>query len=164
MRARVVGYVGTSEQGPVANVVPHAAGVQATHVSGVKLHRMPRFHDMRGYVTAGEVQTHIPFPIQRYFLVYGVPSQEIRGEHAHKTLHQFLICVHGSCHVVADDGRMRCEFQLDDPSVGIYIPPRVWCVQYKHSADAVLLVLASEPYDASDYIREYSEFLAFLAR
>ena len=162
--ARIVGYVGAKEPGEFANVVPEAAGVQSTDVSGVKLYRMPRFHDMRGDVSAGEVQTHIPFSIQRYFLVYGVPSKEIRGEHAHKTLHQFLICVHGSCHVVADDGRIRREFRLDDPSIGIHIPPSIWCVQYKHSADAVLLVLASEPYDASDYIREYSEFLAFLAR
>jgi UDP-2-acetamido-3-amino-2,3-dideoxy-glucuronate N-acetyltransferase len=161
--ARIVGYMGAKEHGPLVNMVSVAAGIQSTDVRGVTLHRLPSFHDMRGEVSVGEVQAHIPFPIQRYFLVYDVPSKEIRGEHAHKTLHQFLTCVHGSCHIVVDDGRTRREFKLDNPSLGVHIPPRVWCVQYRHSADAVLLVLASEPYNASDYIRDYSEFLAFLA-
>jgi hypothetical protein len=72
--------------------------------------------------------------------------------------------VHGSCHIVADDGVSRQEFVLDRPEVGVYIPPLVWAVQYKYSPDAVLLVLASDPYDPADYIRNYSAFLEIAGR
>jgi len=71
--------------------------------------------------------------------------------------------VHGRCHVVADDGDTRQEFILDNPTVGIYLPPMVWATQYKYTEDAVLLVLASEPYDSDDYIRDYSAFLQLAA-
>jgi hypothetical protein len=98
--------------------------------------------------------------VKRYFLVFGVSNQQIRGEHAHRTLHQFLICVHGSCHIVADDGSTRQEFALDEPNIGLHLQPMTWAVQYKYSADAVLLVLASDSYDAGDYIRNYAEFLS----
>jgi dTDP-4-dehydrorhamnose 3,5-epimerase-like enzyme len=92
-------------------------------------------------------------------LVFDVPSKEVRGEHAHKECHQFLVCIKGSCHVVADDGKQRQEFILDKPNKGIYLPPLVWGIQYKYSKDAVLMVFASEHYDTNDYIRNYSEFL-----
>lgn len=161
---RIVGYVGAKEREPEAAPIPNKAGVQTTKVLGVTVHKMPGVHDLRGYLSFGEAEKHVPFPIRRYFLVYGVPSQEIRGEHAHKKLDQFLICVRGSVNVVADDGKTRQEVVLDDPSIGIYIPPGVWCVQYKHSADAVLLVLASRAYEAADYIRNYSEFLEYIGQ
>lgn len=96
-------------------------------------------------------------------MVFGVPNAEIRGEHAHRTCHQFLICAHGSCAVVADDGHVREEFLLDDPSLGLHLPPLTWGIQYKYSADAVLLVFASEYYDAGEYIRDYGEFLQLTA-
>jgi len=91
-----------------------------------------------------------------------VASEEIRGEHAHRSLHQFLICVHGRCHVVADDGTNRQEFVLDAPTIGIHLPPMVWGIQYKYSEDATLLVLASDRYDPASYIRDYNEFLALV--
>jgi UDP-2-acetamido-3-amino-2,3-dideoxy-glucuronate N-acetyltransferase len=78
--------------------------------------------------------------VKRYFIVFDVPSMETRGEHAHRECHQFLICVRGSCAVVADDGKNRQEFLLDRPDVGVHLPPMVWGIQYKYSADAVLLV------------------------
>ena len=114
-------------------------------------------------LTAGEVGPDVPFDVKRYFLVFGVSGKEIRGEHAHRMLHQFLICVHGRCHVVADDGEHRQEFILDDPTVGVHLPPMVWSTQYHYTDDAVLLVLASEHYDADDYIRDYAEFLKLVA-
>jgi acetyltransferase-like isoleucine patch superfamily enzyme/dTDP-4-dehydrorhamnose 3,5-epimerase-like enzyme len=157
---KVVGYVGLPR--PVERAVSVSADSSATEVRGVLLHSLPRFSDMRGALTFGEGARHVPFEIKRFFLVYDVPSREVRGEHAHKTLHQFLICVQGSCCVVADDGRNRREFHLDSPSQGLYLPPMTWSVQYKHSPDAIILVLASAPYDASDYIREYEEFLRLL--
>jgi UDP-2-acetamido-3-amino-2,3-dideoxy-glucuronate N-acetyltransferase len=133
-------------------------GVTSTRVEGVNLHRMPRVPDIRGSLTVGEFDRSIPFAAKRYFMVFDVPSVETRGEHAHRECHQFLICVRGSCAVVADDGSNRQEFLLDRPDVGIHLPPMVWGIQYKYSADAVLLVFASHYYDGADYIRDYLEF------
>jgi hypothetical protein len=110
----------------------------------------------------GEFGRNIPFEIKRYFLVFDVPSSEVRGEHAHRACHQFLVCVHGSCAVVVDDGFRRREFMLNRPNLGIYIPPMTWGVQYKYSSDAVLLVFASDYYFAEDYIRDYNEFIALV--
>jgi hypothetical protein len=119
---------------------------------------MPRGVDIRGSLTVGEAERSVPFPIKRYFMVFDVPSMETRGEHAHRECHQFLICVRGSCAVVADDGTNRQEFLLDRPDLGLHLPPMIWGIQYKYSPDAVLLVLASHAYDNADYIRDYNEF------
>ncbi len=132
-------------------------------VGKVELCQMPIITDLRGSLSVGEYGKHLPFQPQRYFLVFDVKSKEVRGEHAHKCLQQFLICVRGSCTVMVDDGRNRAEVLLDSPGIGLYIPPRVWGVQYKYSPDAVLLVLASDVYDANDYIRDYDEFLRTVA-
>ncbi len=86
-------------------------------------------------------------------------SEHIRGEHAHRTLHQILICLTGRCNVVTDDGSSRHELVLDSPMKGLHIPPMVWSTQYKFSRDASLLVLASDYYDSAEYIRDYYEFL-----
>ncbi len=155
--AQITAYVGVPRPERSAG---HANGAAQTptEVPGVVLHTLPSVEDMRGMLTFGEVPTHLPFEVKRMFMVYGVPSKEIRGEHAHHELHQFLICVHGSCSVIADDGRTRRQFLLDSPSKGLHLPPRIWSVQYKHSSDAALLVLASAGYDARDYIRNYAEF------
>lgn len=157
--AKIVGYV-DAERSKVAASESLAAevGAQATQVAGVSLHRMPRVVDIRGSLTVGEFDRSIPFAVKRYFMVFDVPSMETRGEHAHRECHQFLICVRGSCAVVADDGAHRQEFLLDRPDVGIHLPPMVWGIQYKYSADAVLLVFASHYYDSTDYIRDYSQF------
>ena len=158
--ARIAGYVGTLKPAAHAPRTPDDLGSEATAVRGVTLHRMPVVEDLRGTLSFGEGERHIPFPVRRYFLVFGVSSEHIRGEHAHRAQHQFMVCVHGRCNVVADDGLNRQEFMLDGPGVGIHIPPGVWAVQYKHSPDAVLMVLTSDYYDSSDYIRDYAEFLA----
>jgi UDP-2-acetamido-3-amino-2,3-dideoxy-glucuronate N-acetyltransferase len=158
--AGIIGYDGAASMSPgTASSAPLEPGFFPTRVPGVTLRRMTQVQDLRGILTFGETGREVPFEVKRYFLVYGVSSTEIRGEHAHRTLHQFLICIHGRCHVVADDGQSRQEFVLDHPSLGVHIPPMIWAVQYKHSPDAVLMVFASDKYDASDYIRNYSEFL-----
>lgn len=132
----------------------------ATRVRGVRLHRFPLIQDLRGDLTVGEFTRHIPFEPKRYFLVFNVQNREIRGEHAHRTCHQFLVSVAGSCRVVADDGNERQEFVLNQPTTGLYVPPMIWATQYKYSGDGVLLVFASHFYDPADYIRDYQEFLA----
>jgi acetyltransferase-like isoleucine patch superfamily enzyme/dTDP-4-dehydrorhamnose 3,5-epimerase-like enzyme len=161
--ARIVGYdgAGSVSSGGVP-AVPDEVGSTPSRVAGVTLHRLPYVNDLRGNLSFGEVANQIPFEVKRYFLVYNVASKEIRGEHAHRSLHQFLICVHGRCHVVADDGTNRQEFVLDSPTIGIHLPPMVWAVQYKYTEDAVMLVLASDRYDPASYIRDYSEFLGLV--
>lgn len=128
-------------------------------VPAVRLFQMPSIKDLRGTLSFGEIGAHLPFAPKRYFLIYDVPSKDIRGEHAHRKLEQLLMCVAGDCRVVVDDGRSRDEVTLNRPDLGIYIPPMVWGIQYKYSHDAVLLVLASEEYDPEGYIRDYDEFL-----
>jgi UDP-2-acetamido-3-amino-2,3-dideoxy-glucuronate N-acetyltransferase len=167
--ARVIGYTNSTDMAPeaVAASLPTASAFTKDgalcRVAGVRLYKFPLIKDIRGSLSVGEFQKQIPFDTERYFLVFDVPSKELRGEHAHHACHQFLICVHGSCSVVADDGKLRQEFVLDSPDLGIYLPPKTWGVQYKYSADAVLLVFASHSYDANDYIRDYSEFLSIVS-
>lgn len=160
--ARITGYVGTrntAQGAPVAKTAgQEKEKIMPSDVRGVSLHELPYIEDMRGSLSVGEFERSVPFLPKRYFLVFDVPSSEIRGEHAHRTCHQFLICVKGSCMVVADDGKCRREFLLDRPNLGVYLPAMTWGIQYKYSGDAVLLVFASDYYDPDDYIRGYGEF------
>jgi dTDP-4-dehydrorhamnose 3,5-epimerase-like enzyme len=128
-------------------------------VKGVRLYELPLISDLRGGLTFAEVNNPLPFTPKRYFLVLDVPGRDVRGEHAHKECHQFLICVSGSCSVVVDDGHYRAEYLLNRPNLGLHVPPLVWATEYKYSPDAVLLVLASDIYRADDYIRDYDAFL-----
>jgi UDP-2-acetamido-3-amino-2,3-dideoxy-glucuronate N-acetyltransferase len=134
------------------------ARTTATDVRGVAICRFPWIKDARGDLTFAEFGRDLPFRPQRHFMVFDVPSRQVRGQHAHKTCHQLLVCVRGSCGVLVDDGATRREFILDTPTVGLHVAPMVWGMQHKHSPDAVLLVFASERYDPADYIREYQDF------
>ncbi len=160
--ARIVGYVtdGKIQTRPTA---ASSGQMPQTGATGVTLHSMPRYQDLRGALSVGEFSKDLPFQPKRYFLVFDVPSQETRGEHAHRICHQFLVCVKGSVRVLADDGRQREEFTLDSPSVGLHLPPMIWGTQYQYSPDAVLLVFASEEYDSEEYVRHYDEFIALTA-
>lgn len=133
-------------------------------VGNSALYLMRRIADARGALTVGEVPTEVPFAPERYFAVFDVPTVELRGEHAHKQCQQFLICLHGSCRVLLDDGEKRCEIILDRPDMGVFMPEMIWGTQYRYSPDAVLLVFASRSYEAEDYLRTYDEFLAELER
>ena len=121
-----------------------------------------KHRDSLGELVAIENCKDIPFSIQRVYYMYDMESDVVRGRHAHRTLKQILICVHGSCKVKLDDGRESETVFLDKPSVGIYIPNTMWREITGFSKDAVLLVLASEPYVEADYIRDYNEFLRFV--
>ena len=128
-------------------------------VRGVRLIEMRCIEDQcRGHLSVGEFGFDLPFLPLRYFLTYAIPSAQTRGEHAHRHCEQFLLCVRGSCTVAVDDGLTRAEFRLDRPTLGIYVPPMVWALEYKHSADSTLMVFASHHYDPDDYIRDYAEF------
>lgn len=154
--ARVNGYVTDRKQ---TNLPASEDKVERSTVGGVFLHRVKQINDSRGNLLPLELEEQLPFRPKRVFFVYDVPGQDIRGEHAHKNLQQFLLCIKGSVRCVVDDGQKREEYFLNSPELGLYIPPMVWGVQYSYSADAVLVVFASQPYDAADYIRDYDEFL-----
>ncbi|WP_240098636.1 WxcM-like domain-containing protein [Thermomonas flagellata] len=155
--ARIVGYVDASPALSVEKVSP------ASPRSDDYLKELPLVEDIRGSLSVGEFLRSVPFEAKRYFLVFDVPSEQTRGEHAHRQCHQFLVCVHGRVHAITDDGRRRREFVLDRPNLGLHLPPMTWGTQYKYSPDAVLLVFASHYYDPDDYIRDYDEFLRLVS-
>lgn len=159
--AVVKGYVNVNNQqgSPPLKQIGEAESV----VPGVRFYNLPLIEDMRGNLSFAECGQYLPFVPKRYFLVFDVPSKEIRGEHAHKQVQQYLVCVKGSCSVVVDDGKHRQEFLLNSPAQGLYLPPMIWGIQYKYSPDAVLMVLASDVYSAADYIRDYDEYLQAVA-
>lgn len=129
-------------------------------VGGAALYLMPKVPDLRGNLTVGEIERDLPFIPKRYFAIFDVPTEKLRGEHAHFQCAQFLICLSGSCRALIDDGSTRKEVVLDRPDIGLYMPPMLWGTQYRYSRDAVLLVFASHSYDAGDYIRTYDAFKA----
>ena len=158
--ARIKGYAESPTPEPRA-ATPVRTDRSTLGVSGVHVQKFSEFVDLRGTLTAGELPSEgVPFSPRRWFLVYDVPGREVRGEHAHRACHQFLICVSGRVSVAVDDGAQRSEVLLDGPTMGIYVPPLVWASQYRYEDGAVLLVFASHPYDPDDYIREYDAFLA----
>lgn len=129
-------------------------------VRGVRVYEMRHVDDpVRGHLTAGEFGRDLPFVPQRFFITYGIPAAQIRGEHAHLRCEQFLVCVHGRCCVQVDDGQHREQITLNHPSLGIYVPPMVWAAEFKHEPGSALMVFASRPYEPEDYIRGYEEFL-----
>lgn len=158
--ARIVRYADARGASPEASAAPPpTTGETRLDVRGVTLERRPVIRDMRGNLTAREVGQGLPFEPRRYFIVHDVPTKEVRGEHAHRRLHQVLVCISGSVAVLVDDGAVRQEVALDSPELALHVPPMIWCVQYKYTADAALLVLASDVYDPNDYIRDYEQFL-----
>jgi UDP-2-acetamido-3-amino-2,3-dideoxy-glucuronate N-acetyltransferase len=165
--ARIVGYVDTTRRPyPALPAVRPGASEDVTHTSvrGVSVYRLALFVDLRGSLSAGEFLKQIPFVPKRYFVVFDVPGKDVRGEHAHRECAQFLVCVRGSLAVVVDDGTASEEIVLDSPTIGLFLPAMTWAVQYKYSADALLIVFASDHYRAEDYIRDYDEFLLALGR
>ena len=118
----------------------------------------------RGQLVAVEEFKDIPFEIKRVYYIYDTVDGVRRGFHAHKELEQILICVHGSCKVLLDNGMKKKIVSLEKPYEGLYISNDMWREMYDFSSDAVLLVLASQVYDEKDYIRNYDEFLEYVNR
>lgn len=128
-------------------------------ISKCRIIDLPRIADARGNLTFIEGQNHIPFDIKRVYYLYDVPGGSDRGEHAHKNLHQFMVCMSGSFDVCLDDGFESKLIQLNRSYFGIYICPMIWRYLDNFSSGAVCMVLASEPYDEADYIRDRDEYL-----
>ena len=118
--------------------------------------------DDRGQLVALEEFNDIPFRIKRVYYMYDTLPDVVRGHHAHKHLQQILVCVHGSCKIRLDNGKEKKIVVLEKPYEGLYVANNMWREMFDFSPDAVLMVFASEPYDESDYIRDYDEFLKYV--
>jgi dTDP-4-dehydrorhamnose 3,5-epimerase-like enzyme len=161
--ARIVSYVDSDHAAPVEVAARPSGlgGVTETRVPGVTLHALTNARDLRGSLVAADF-AELPFVPRRLFTVYDVPTEFVRGAHAHKECAQLLVCLVGKVSCLVDDGSAREEIQLETPEIGLHIPQMIWGTQWKYTRDAVLLVLASHAYDPDDYIRDYEEFLANL--
>jgi len=120
---------------------------------------LPKITDMRGNLTFVEGGRHIPFDIKRVYYLYDVPGGADRGGHAHKGLHQLIICMSGAFDIVLDDGREKKRYHLNRSYFGLYVCPMIWREMDNFSSGAVCLVLASNLYDEADYYRVYNEFI-----
>lgn len=129
---------------------------------GWSLLEVPKVADLRGNLTFIEGNKHIPFDIARVYYIYDVPSGSSRAGHAHRRLRQLFLALSGSFAIHLDDGTNKETIFLNRPNVALYVPPGVWRVIDDFSGGAVMLVLASEPYDESDYMRTYDEFQQYV--
>ena len=127
-----------------------------------KIIQLPKITDPRGNLTVAEELTNVPFDIRRAYWVYDVPGGESRGGHAHKKLRQLIVALSGSFHVTLDNGHERKTYLLNHPWEGLLVETKTWRTLDDFSSGAVCMVLASEPYDAADYIEEYDEFLQYV--
>lgn len=118
--------------------------------------------DQRGHLVALEEFKDIPFNIRRVYYMYDTANGITRGFHAHKSLQQILVCIHGSVNITLDNGKERKVVPLERPYEGLYVSNSMWREMSDFSEGAVLLVLASELYDKDDYIRNYDEFLEYV--
>ncbi len=118
--------------------------------------------DERGQLISLEEFNDIPFRIKRVYFMYDTLEGVVRGHHAHKSLEQILVCIHGSCKIRLDNGTESKVIPLEKPYEGLYVPNSMWREMFDFSPDAVLLVFASEIYDEKDYIRDYDEFKRYI--
>lgn len=115
--------------------------------------------DHRGQLVALESSKQIPFDVKRVFYIYGTQEGIPRGNHSHYKTKQFLVAVNGSCKVTLDNGKIKETFDLNKPNLGLFQDALIWGTMHDFSSDCVLIVLANEYYDASDYITNYNIFL-----
>lgn len=125
-----------------------------------RLITLPVFEDSRGKLTPVEWEKIAPFEAKRLFFIHDVPPEARRGGHAHRTAYQLLVCAAGSVDVSIDDGSSTTVYTLKPDNRALLMQPRIWSEQYNFAPHTVLLVLTSEEYDPSEYIRDYDEFVA----
>ncbi|OIO36554.1 MAG: hypothetical protein AUJ72_05830 [Candidatus Omnitrophica bacterium CG1_02_46_14] len=133
-------------------------------IQDCRIVNLPKIHNRKGNLTFVEAHRHVPFDIRRVYYLYDVPGGAERGGHAHKKLHQFIIAMSGSFDVVLDDGTEKRRHHLNRSYMGLYVCPMIWRELDNFSSGSVCLVLASEPYQETDYIRSYSAYLRVLAK
>ena len=116
--------------------------------------------DLSGSLVALENGANFPFDIKRVYYIWGTDKNTVRGKHSHRNLEQVVICTSGSCDFTLDNGHEKETIHMDNPAIGLYIKSNIWREFTNFSPDCVVMVLASEPYDESDYIRDYNKFLS----
>lgn len=127
-----------------------------------KLIELERHHsDRKGTISVVTGRGNVDFDLRRVYYIYDLPVGAARGAHAHRSLHQLIVAVSGSFSVTVTDGREQRTFRLDRPYVGLHLVPGLWRTLDDFTSGAVCLVVASESYDESDYIRDYDEFLKY---
>jgi hypothetical protein len=119
---------------------------------------LPKILDDRGNLTFIEGENHIPFKIERTYWIYDVPGGEKRGGHAYRELNELIVALSGSFDVVLDDGHEKRTFSLNRSYYGLYVPKLIWRQVENFSTNSLALILASGPYNANDYIRDYEQF------
>ena len=124
-----------------------------------QLIKFPVHGDHTGSLVVLEKGEDFPFDIRRVYYIWGTDKDAVRGKHAHRKLEQVIVCTSGSCDFILDDGRERETIHLDNPTEGLHIKNNIWREFTNFSPDCVVMVLASEHYDESDYIRNYDDFL-----
>ena len=129
-----------------------------TTVEDCKLIALSKIQNRSGNITVLENGHNMPFDTKRIFYLYDIPGGESRGAHAHKECHQFIIATSGSFEVKLEDGNDKLIVSLNQPNIGLHIPPGIWASEVNFSGGAICLVLASHAYKEKDYIRNYTEF------
>lgn len=124
----------------------------------IKIIQLPKILDERGNLSFIEGDNHIPFKIERTYWIYDVPGGTIRGGHAFREQHEFVVALSGSFDVVLDDGKKKQTFHLNRSYYGLYVPKMVWRQMENFSTNSIAMVLASTSFDEADYIREYDQF------
>ena len=130
-----------------------------TNLNAVRVIDIPKILDERGNLSFIEELNHIPFQIKRTYWIYDVPGGEVRGGHAYKTLHEFIVALSGSFDVVLDDGKTKKTYSLNRSYYGIYVPNMIWRSIENFSTNSLCMILASADYDENEYVRDYNEFM-----
>jgi hypothetical protein len=128
-------------------------------VSDCLVIELPKIENRSGNLTSIQNSIEIPFDIKRIFYLYDIPGGKDRGAHAHLECHQFLIAGSGSFDVLLDDGKLKKLVTLNQPYIGLYIPPGLWASEINFSSGSICVVLASHKFDEEDYIRDYKDYL-----
>lgn len=154
-------------QGNPASVVGYLPGTSSDSDASPSRYarRLRKVKEPRGALAVLEHGRELTFQPRRCLVIYDVPDGGHRGDHAHKTLHELIVCVRGSCKVVLDDGKGSREIlSLEQPDFAVEVPPMVWVAQFGHTADAVTLVFSSAAFSPSDYVEDYDEFRALVSQ
>jgi TDP-4-oxo-6-deoxy-alpha-D-glucose-3,4-oxoisomerase len=144
----------------VTDVDSRVAEPQVGRISPCRMVELTEHSDPRGSLTVVEAGKEIDFDVKRAYYIHHVPPNAERGAHGHRRLRQLIVAVYGRFDVVVDDGYAQRTFVLDNPSRGLYVGPMVWRDMINFTPGTVGLWLVSEPYDETEYYRDYDEFLA----